>query len=78
MSSVAEALTATLLTLTPVVAINLPMSPPQTYTVNYTSKQNKLESFTLLATSRRHAINSTLEFNPGIKRINFVELAPEF
>ena len=78
MSSVAEALTATLLTLTPVVAINLPMTPAKVYTVNYTNENNSTESFTLIATSWRHAINSTLELNPGIKQIDFVEIAPEF
>lgn len=78
MSSVAEAFTATLLTLTPVVALNMPVTPSSVYTVNYTNKNNSPESFTLLATSRRHAINSTLELNPGIKQINYVELAPEF
>ena len=78
MSSPLEGLTALLFTVTPVVALNLPMSPAQIYTVNYTTDENTSESFSLLATSRRHAINSTIEIHPDIKQINLVELAPEF
>ncbi len=78
MSSVPEALAATLLTLTPLVAVNLPMSPPQSYTVGYTDNFNRTQSMTLLATSRRHAINSVIELNPGVTVITAVTLTPEF
>ena len=78
MSSVPEALTATLLTLTPLVAMNLPMSPPQSYTVGYVDNFDRYQSMTLLATSRRHAINSVIELNPGVTVIKAVTRTPEF
>ena len=78
MSSPLEAFAATLFTLTPLVAINLPMSPPQSYTVGYVDNFDRTQSMTVLATSRRHAINSVIELNPGVTVIKAVTLTPEF
>ena len=78
MRSPVEALTATLLTLTPLVAMNLPMSPAQSYTVGYRDNFDRTQSMTLLANSRRHAINSVIELNPGVTVITAVTVTPEF
>jgi hypothetical protein len=78
LSSPLEAFAATLFTLTPLVPLNLPMSPPQSYTVGYTDQFDRTQSMAVLATSRRHAINSVIELNPGVTAITAVTLTPEF
>ena len=78
MSSPADALYAFLATLTPVVALNLPITPAQSYTVGYKDNFNRTQSMTLLATSRRHAINSVIELNPDVTVVTAVTLTPEF